>query len=105
MKSISFAGALLAVGLSMALVGGCVTSAPPGAVFVAAAPPPAEIEVIGVAPGPDYVWIRGYHTWSGHGYVWNRGRWERRPRAGAVWVDGRWQHHSHGWFWTDGHWR
>ena len=105
MKRISFAGALPAVGLSLAVLGGCVAAPLPDAVFVAAAPPAAEVEVIGAAPGPDYVWIRGYHTWNGHGYVWNSGRWERRPRAGAVWVDGRWQHHSHGWYWTDGHWR
>jgi hypothetical protein len=105
MKKATSLAILLAAGLSATFLGGCVATAPPDAVYVDGAPPAAQVEVIGVAPGPDFVWIRGYHRWSGNSYVWAPGRWERRPRAGAVWVDGRWRHARRGWFWTNGHWR
>jgi hypothetical protein len=85
----------------------CVVSARPprGAVYVRVAPPAPLVEVEGVAPGPEFVWIRGYHRWEGERYVWVPGRWERRPRAGAVWVHGEWRHHRNGWYWVEGHWR
>ena len=42
---------------------------PPGAeVDVDAPPPPDQDVVVGVAPGPDYVWVGGYWGWYG-------GRW------------------------------
>jgi hypothetical protein len=69
-------------------------------------PPPAVIvEDQGIAPGPDHVWIHGYHRWDGHHYNWNKGRWERRPRAEATWEDGRWEKTERGWRWYDGRWR
>lgn len=97
----------LALGLGCALaIAGCVaTAGPDGATYVRVAPPVAVVEVSGVAPGPDRVWIRGYHTWDGQAYAWRTGRWEARPRASAIWVDGRWAHTNRGWYWTDGRWR
>jgi hypothetical protein len=43
-------------------------------VFVAA--PPVYVEVIPVAPGPDYIWIPQYHRWvfRGWGFGFDRGR-------------------------------
>jgi hypothetical protein len=64
-----------------------------------------QVEVVGTAPGPDFVWIRGYHVWNGNAYHWQSGRWERRPHSNASWVDGKWNHTSKGWYWRDGHWK
>ncbi len=83
----------------------CAPGPPPGAVYVRAAPPRAQVEVIGTAPGPEFFWIPGYHRWDGRAYIWAPGRWERRPRPGAVWVAGRWVHHRNGWYWREGRWR
>jgi hypothetical protein len=83
----------------------CVVGPPPGTVYASYAPPAAEIEVAGVAPGPDFVWIAGHHTWSGTAYVWSPGRYERRPHANARWVGGAWVHHSRGWYWREGRWK
>jgi hypothetical protein len=78
---------------------------PPGRVYVRIPPPVPVVEVEGVAPGAEFIWIRGYHRWEGDRYVWFPGRWERRPRAGAVWVEGHWAEHRRGWYWVEGHWR
>ena len=100
-----------ALGLALAAAGAlsiavaCTENPPPGVVYASVAPPAVEVEVAGVAPGPDMVWIRGYHTWNGTAYSWTKGRWEARPRAGAVWRDGEWVHHSRGWYWREGGWR
>ncbi len=90
---------------ALALTVACLVPPPPGAVYVRVAPPVPVVEVSGVAPGPGFIWIRGYHRWNGSAYVWTPGRWERRPRAGAVWVDGRWRHNRSGYYWVEGHWR
>jgi hypothetical protein len=87
------------------LTASCVVSPPRGAVFVRVAPPVAVVEAEGAAPGPEFVWIRGYHRWDGERYVWVAGHWDRRPHARAVWVNGEWKHHRNGWYWVDGHWR
>jgi YXWGXW repeat-containing protein len=97
--------ACAAVGALLLSVSCLVPPPPPGAVYVRMAPPVPVVEVSGVAPGPGYVWVRGYHRWNGNAYVWTSGRWERRPRAGAVWVDGRWRHHRNGYYWVEGHWK
>jgi hypothetical protein len=84
---------------------GCVVTPPPGAVFVRTAPPVGVVEVQGIAPGPGFVWIPGFHRWDGASHVWVSGRWEKAPRVGAVWEPGVWRHHSKGWYWTEGRWR
>jgi len=78
---------------------------PPGVIYAPSGPPAAQVEVIGTAPGPDFVWIHGHYRWEAIHYVWGAGQWERRPHASAAWVDGRWMHHSNGWYWQEGHWR
>ena len=94
--------ALLALTLSVACLG---PPPPPGTVYVAAGPPAAQVEVLAVAPGPEYVWIPGYHRWDGVHYVWVGGTWERRPHANASWQPGTWRHHTQGWYWTEGRWK
>jgi hypothetical protein len=94
------------IGGSLLLLAACVAPPPPpGAVFVQNAPPAARVEVVGTAPGPNFVWIGGYYRYDGGHYAWAPGRWERGPHANAAWVNGEWVHHSKGWYWREGHWR
>lgn len=59
------AAALLALSLDAT---GCVTR-------VALGPPPARVEVIGVAPYRGAVWIPGHWVRGRYDWVWVRGRW------------------------------
>jgi hypothetical protein len=74
-------------------------------VIVKVRPPREVVETRVVAPGPDYVWIGGYHQWNGTAYAWTPGRWERPPHAHAVWVRHRWVHRHGGWVLVEGRWR
>jgi Glycine zipper len=67
-------------------------------------PPPAPVDIVGVAPGPGYVWIGGTWIWNG-GWVWRAGYWGYPPYPHAVWVRGYWGHGPYGWRRTPGHWR
>jgi hypothetical protein len=68
-------------------------------------PRPVSVGVMGVAPGPGYVWINGYQDWRGNRYVWVPGRWVRPPRANAVWVPGRFTTRGRSQVWVGGYWR
>ena len=72
---------------------------------IGAAPPPDQVEVVGIAPYPGEVWIGGYWSWSYGRYVWVPGYWARRPWPRAVWAPGRWRKVRRGWRWTPGRWR
>ena len=89
----------LLVAAAVAGLSACVPLAPPGGLFVAArfGPPAPRVEVIGVAPGPGYVWIRGFYRWGGGAYYWVPGRWAYPPYPRAVWVPGRWARARDGW--------
>ena|SRR5437762_2898332 len=71
---------------------------------VTQAPPPVRVETMTTAPGPGYVWTRGYWRWSGANYDWVSGTWVARPRPAAVWIDGHWIRRGGGWVWVRGHW-
>jgi hypothetical protein len=71
--------------------------------LVTVAPPPAPVEVIGVAPGPGYVWISGYWNWVGGRHVWVGGRWAA-PRPGYYWEPHVWVHTGAGWHLREGRW-
>ncbi|MGA9777294.1 MAG: hypothetical protein WBS33_03385 [Verrucomicrobiia bacterium] len=89
---------------SLPLLAGCVVyEQQPAAV---AAPPPAQTEVVPVAPGPPDVWfwIPGEWVWRGQ-WVWVGGRWGARPHPGAVWVHGGWGWRGHHRVWVEAHWR
>jgi len=79
----------------------------PGAeVYVNDAPPPPREEVVvGVAPGPSYVWVGGYWSWQHSNWYWVRGQWVARPRPGVAWVPGHWQSRGRGHVWVGGYWR
>ena len=68
-------------------------------------PPAPRAYRVPPRPGPDYVWVEGYHRWDGRAYAWVPGRWDRGPQARAVWVPGRWVQDKHGWYYVQGHWR
>lgn len=99
--------AIAALGGALALsLGGCaVVPAQPRFVgeVVLDAPPPAQAEVIGVAPTPGYVWISGYWNWVGGRHTWVAGHWAP-PRAGYYWVPHVWIHTGAGWHLREGHW-
>jgi hypothetical protein len=92
----------LAITVGLGLANGVVATP---RIYVRVAPPPVVVETRPVAPGPNHIWIDGFHRWDGNAYVWAPGRWEARPRAHSVWVKGRWAHHARGWYWVDGRWR
>jgi hypothetical protein len=84
-------------------LGGVIGSAQ--TVIYTAPPPPVRVGVVGVAPGPGYVWVGGYQRWNGTRYVWVAGRWARPPRVGAVWVAPRYVHRGSTWVYYRGYWR
>lgn len=76
-----------------------------GEVIVRVGPPRPLVERRMASPGPDYVWIGGYHRWNGNAYVWVPGEWRRPPRRHARWVEHRWVHRHGGYVFVEGHWR
>lgn len=64
--------------------------------------PPRAVQYIPVVV-PEQVWVPGYWTWNGYGYVWNGGGWTTaRPGYRQV-VDHRHQWHEH-WRGESSHW-
>jgi len=103
MKKKLLAGALF---VGSALLGACGGGYYTTGYYVRTAPPaPRYVGVVGVAPGPGYVWTNGYWGYSGGGYHWVDGRWARPPRARAIWVAPEWRHDGHGYRFHEGHWR
>lgn len=86
-----------------AILSGCAANA----AYVAryGPPPPPRYAVIGVAPGPGFVWADGFWDWRGGRWYWVDGRWMRPPRPRAVWAPGYWRQDRRGWVFRRGHWR
>jgi hypothetical protein len=76
-----------------------------GIVYVRERPPARVLEVRGLAPARNYVWISGQHEWRGNTYVWVPGRYAVPAAGFRHWQDGQWKHDRNGWYWVDGHWR
>jgi hypothetical protein len=72
-------------------------------VVVTAQPPPLRAEVVTVAPGPGYIWIRGHWGWHHERWEWIGGRWDRVSQPGSAWVPGQWVARGNGWVWIEGH--
>jgi len=68
-------------------------------------PPPAAYGVVGMAPGPGYVWVNGYWDWRGGNYFWVRGSWVLPPRRGAVWIAPAYRPYRNGYRYQAGRWR
>ncbi|MBZ5602987.1 MAG: YXWGXW repeat-containing protein [Acidobacteriia bacterium] len=92
--------ALALAGFSLAACGGGY-----GYYYANTPPPPMRGEVVGVAPGPGYVWVNGYWGWRGNAYSWVPGYYARPPHAHAVWVSPRWDRDRGRYRFREGHWR
>ena len=84
------------------LLSACVVH---GAYVVRYGPPPPRYAVVGVAPGPGYLWTDGFWDWRGGNYIWMQGRWLRPPHPRAVWVPGGWVQERGTYRLHRGHWR
>ena len=93
------------MGVAALLVLACASNPPPGGIVVERRPPPDRVEVIGVAPGRGYLWIRGFWRWERADYVWVPGRWAGAERGHRRWASGHWAHTRRGWYWVEGRWR
>jgi len=92
---------LLMLTLGIVALGACG-----GGVYVRVPPPePRVVGVVGVAPGPGFVWTDGYWGWRGGNWAWVGGAWVRPPRAGAVWVPHRWVRYGNRYRFARGYWR
>jgi hypothetical protein len=101
MKRNVLAGTLVLFGTMLAACGGGGY----GAYYVRTGPPAPRYEVVGVAPGPGFIWTNGYWDWRGGSWLWVGGRWMRPPRARAVWVGPEWRHERGNWTFHRGYWR
>lgn len=86
-------GATLAIGAANAQI------------YVRIGPPPPRREVVVARPGPQYVWVGGYHRWDGNRYNWQPGSWVLPPGRYHHWVPGHWRNSRRGYYWVEGHWR
>ncbi len=71
---------------------------------VATQPGDVEVGVVGVAPGPDYIWVGPEWVWQGGNYVRVAGHWARPPHEGGRWYAGHWDRKGRGYHWSRGHW-
>ena len=68
-------------------------------------PAPVRVGVVGVRPGPGYIWREGWHEWRGGAYVWVPGAWVLPPRPHARWIAPRYRHVRGGYVFVAGRWR
>jgi hypothetical protein len=70
-------------------------------------PPQPQVEVVTVAPGPDYFWIGGRWNYNNNRWVWLGGHYDRHPHfhPGGGWVAGSWERRGPNSVWHEGHWR
>jgi hypothetical protein len=74
-------------------------------VVIKVGPPAPIVETRVARPGPNYVWIGGYHNYVNGAYVWVPGRWEVPPHPGQRWVAHKWVHRHGGYVLVEGRWR
>jgi hypothetical protein len=74
-------------------------------IVVRVAPPPVVVERPVPSPGPRYVWVGGYHRWTGRRYVWVPGHYVLPPRPGVAWIAPHWVARGGGWVSVAGYWR
>src|SRR5437764_4893686 len=78
------------IGLGVLAGVGCADDEPrrERVVYVDEPPPEPRVEVVGVAPGPDYFWVDGYWYAHGRNFDWHPGHWERRRGPHEEYVPG-----------------
>lgn len=62
-------------------------------------------EIAGAFPGPGYVFIPGYYTWTSTRYVWVDPTWMAPPVAGAIWIAPQWTFDDGQWNLHEGYWQ
>lgn len=67
-------------------------------------PPAPLVEELPPEPFVGAIWVDGYWLWSGHRYVWVRGRYLRPPRPGVVWFHGGYVRTRGGYVYVSGRW-
>ncbi|CAM2156046.1 Lipoprotein [Pararobbsia alpina] len=71
MKKLTLSKTAFVIGASALLLSACY-------VEPARPPMPAErVEVVPVAPGEGFVWVKGHYKWEGGAWVWVPGHWRR----------------------------
>jgi len=80
-----------------------VVEAAPAEVVVRTKPPVERVEVIGVAPSANHVWIKGHWHWNGVEWIWNPGRYEIR-RVGLQWYPAQYVERGGAMYYVSGHW-
>jgi hypothetical protein len=69
-------------------------------------PPPRQEVIVGVSPGPDFIWVGGYWDGSPGHYTWVGGRWDHPPHAHGQWFAPHWDKGTDGHYHqTKGEWR
>lgn len=67
-------------------------------------PPAPYVEIVGTAPGPQYVWVDGYWWWNGNDYIWVRGHWGIPPGPTYVYRHGGWVYDDGSYVYVHGRW-
>jgi WXXGXW repeat (2 copies) len=70
---------------------------------VPVAPPPPQVEYVGVPPVYGQIWIGGFWGWQGGRHVWNGGHWDA-PRQGYRWAPHAWVREGNAYRLHQGHW-
>jgi hypothetical protein len=69
-------------------------------------PPPRHEVIIGVSPGPDFVWVGGFWDGGPGRYAWVAGHWDRPPHPHGQWIAPHWDKDRDGHYHqTKGEWR
>jgi hypothetical protein len=64
--------------------------------------PPPRVEVVGVRPHPEAVWVPGHWDRSGWAWVWRPGHWKQ---ANLVYFPGHYEIRGHHQVWIPATWR
>lgn len=84
-------------------LGACVT-APAPYPFPPVPAPIAETVPLPPVSADPLIWRPGSWDWTGTGYAWSPGRYERRGTHSNQWLPGAWQQTPNGYAWVPGHW-
>lgn len=68
--------------------------------------PKVANEVIPIAPGENWTWVKGHWKWDGGKYAWKKGMYTEK-RTGSIWIDGEWERNQKSGWWkfNQGYWQ